>query len=105
MISIRPSSGFRNVSNVRKGRAEVAKTCVHRRERRLIDGANGVGVLKNSFSPSFKVARQPTDASQCPETQREGRTTMGYLLEEESDDGTKVVLGEPIFDLVVAKVI
>ena len=30
---------------------------------------------------------------------------MGYLLEEVSDDGTRVVLGEPIFDLVVAKVI
>jgi len=30
---------------------------------------------------------------------------MGYLLEEELEDGTKVVLGEPVFDLVVAKVI
>jgi hypothetical protein len=30
---------------------------------------------------------------------------MAYLLEEGRDDGSFVVLGEPIFDLVVARVI
>jgi len=30
---------------------------------------------------------------------------MGYLLEERRADGTSVVLGEPITDLVVARVI
>jgi hypothetical protein len=30
---------------------------------------------------------------------------MAYLLEERRDDGTSIVLGEPIHDLVVAKVI
>jgi hypothetical protein len=30
---------------------------------------------------------------------------MSYLLEERSEDGTSVVLGEPIIDLVVARVI
>ena len=30
---------------------------------------------------------------------------MSYVLEEQSDDGTSAALGEPIFDLIVARVI
>jgi hypothetical protein len=35
----------------------------------------------------------------------EATATMAYLLEEQFEDGTTVVLGEPMFDLVVARVI